>query len=201
MGTIISFSNHKGGVGKTCSVVNVGAGLVLKGRRVLLIDADPQAHLTTSLGIEETERTIYGALTGKYGLEPMKVSDRLAVVPSEIDLSAAEVELSKEPNWGSILRDLLKPVMRPYDYVLIDCPPSLGVLTINALTASDWLLIPLQAQFLAMKGLTKLWEVVDKVKTRLNKRLDLAGVFLTQYDNRKTLDRRIMEAARSRFPG
>jgi len=198
---IIAFSNHKGGVGKTCSAVNVGAGLARAGKKTLLIDIDPQGNLTTALGIQNPERTIYGALRGNHKLEATSAGDRLDVVPADIDLSAAELELSGEAGREYILRELLEDVKPRYDYILIDCPPSLGLLTINALTAAKWLLIPLQAEFLAMKGITKLVEIVDKVRQRLNKELELAGVFMTQYDQRKTLNKRVMETAEARFPG
>ena len=201
VGKVIAFSNHKGGVEKTCSAVNVGAGLARAGKKTLLIDIDPQGNLTTALGIQNPERTIYGALRGNHKLEATSAGDRLDVVPADIDLSAAELELSGEAGREYILRELLEEVKPRYDYILIDCPPSLGLLTINALTAAKWLLIPLQAEFLAMKGITKLVEIVDKIRARLNKDLTLAGVFMTQYDSRKTLNKRVLETAEARFPG
>lgn len=199
MGKIVSVSNHKGGVGKTTSTVNLGAGLAGLGNKVLLIDLDPQANLSQSLAVEKEEKNIYGALVGDYGLEPYEIYEGLEVVPSHLDLSGAEVELSSEAGREYILREILEPFKEKYDYILIDCPPSLGLLTINAFTASDQILIPLQAEYLALQGLSKLTEVIGKIKKRLNKDLELRGVFVTQYDKRKVLNRDVMEAVQSYF--
>jgi chromosome partitioning protein len=199
MSRVISISNHKGGVGKTTSAINIGAGLNKLGKRTLLIDLDPQANLSQSLRIVEPERTIYGALRGEYKLEPIEVVKGLEVIPSTLDLSGAEVEMSGEAGREYILRELIEPIRASYDYILIDSPPSLGLLTINSFTASDEILIPLQAQYLALQGLTKLLEVVDKIKRRLNKGLTLGGVFITQYDSRKVLNRDIVVAIESHF--
>ncbi|NLI41936.1 MAG: ParA family protein, partial [Caldisericales bacterium] len=185
MSKVISISNHKGGVGKTTSAINIGAGLNILGKKVLLVDLDPQANLSQSLNLTDQERTIYGAIRGEYKLEPVEVIRGLDVLPSTLDLSGAEVELSGEAGREYILREILEPLRASYNYIIIDTPPSLGLLTINALTASTEVLIPLQAQYLALRGLTKLLEVVDKIKKRLNKELRVGGVFITQYDNRK----------------
>ena len=185
MSKVISISNHKGGVGKTTSAINIGAGLNQLGKKVLLIDLDPQANLSQSLGLIEPERNIYGALRGEYKLEPLAIVKGLDVIGSTLDLSGAEVEMSGEAGREYILRELIEPIRNNYDYILIDSPPSLGLLTINSFTASDEIFIPLQAQYLALQGLTKLLEVVDKIKRRLNKGLKTGGVFITQYDNRK----------------
>lgn len=201
MGKVISLSNHKGGVGKTCSTVNIGAGLSKQGKHVLLIDLDPQANLSLSLGIKDAESHIYGALTGKYSLSQTihQVSERLEVVPSHLDLSGAEIELSSESGREFILRELIAEVKDRYEYILIDCPPSLGLLTLNALTASDEVYIPLQAEYLAMQGLAKLTEVIDKIKRRLNTGLEIGGVFITQFDSRKVLNKNVAEAIESYF--
>lgn len=201
MAKVISLSNHKGGVGKTTSTVNIGAGLAEKGKRVLLIDLDPQANLSQSLGITEPEENIYEALLGEYPLLPVHVTDKLHVIPSTLDLSGAEIELSAEAGREFILRDLIEPIKKEYDYVLIDCPPSLGLLTLNALTSSDRVIIPLQTQYLALQGLTKLMEVMDKVQKRLNKKLELGGVILTQFDSRKTLNKDVAASIESHFKG
>jgi chromosome partitioning protein len=201
MGKIIAMSNHKGGVGKTTSTVNIGAGLSngKGGKRVLLIDLDPQANLTQSLDVLKPEFTVYGSLKGEYPLTPIEITSKLHLIASTLDLSGAEVELSSEAGREFILRDLIEPLKKDYDYILIDCPPSLGLLTINALTASDQVYIPLQTQYLALQGLTKLVEVVDKIKKRLNKKLDLGGVILTQFDARKTLDRDVAASIEGHF--
>jgi chromosome partitioning protein len=199
MSKIISISNHKGGVGKTTSAINIGAGLNKLGKKVLLIDLDPQANLSQSLGIIEPERNIYGALRGEYKLQPIEILKGLDVIPSTLDLSGAEIEMSGEAGREYILKELIEPIRDSYDYILIDSPPSLGLLTINSFTASDEILIPLQAQYLALQGLTKLIEVVDKIKRRLNKELKVGGVFITQYDSRKVLNRDVAETIKAHF--
>jgi len=199
MSKIISISNHKGGVGKTTSAINIGAGLNKLGKKVLLIDLDPQANLSQSLGLIEPEQTIYGALRGEYKLQPIAIVKGLDVIPSTLDLSGAEVEMSGEAGREYILKELIDPISSSYDYIIIDSPPSLGLLTINSFTASDEILIPLQAQYLALQGLTKLIEVVDKIKRRLNKGLSIGGVFITQYDSRKILNRDVVETIENHF--
>lgn len=196
---VISISNHKGGVGKTTSAINIGAGLNMLSKRVLLIDLDPQANLSQSLEILEPKSTIYGAIRGIAPITPIEVINGLDVVASTLDLSGAEVELSGEAGREYILKELIEPLRSSYDYILIDSPPSLGLLTINAFTASDKVLIPLQAEYLALQGLSKLLEVVDKIKRRLNKNLEVGGIFVTQYDGRKVLNRDIVTAIEDRF--
>jgi chromosome partitioning protein len=199
MSKVISISNHKGGVGKTTSAINLGAGLNKLGKRVLLIDLDPQANLSQSLGLVDQERTIYGALRGEYKLQPIEVIAGLDLIPSTLDLSGAEIEMSGEAGREYILKELVDPIRGSYDYVLIDSPPSLGLLTINAFTASDRVFIPLQAQYLALQGLTKLLEVIDKITKRLNKELRVGGVFITQYDGRKVLNRDVVATIGAHF--
>jgi chromosome partitioning protein len=199
MSKIISLSNHKGGVGKTTSAINLGAGLQgIYKKNVLLVDFDPQANLSQSLGINNSTRTIYGALRGDYPLEPIH-KNGLDVIASTLDLSGAEVELSSETGREYILKELLEPLRDQYDFIFIDTPPSLGLLTVNALTASDQILIPLQAQYLALQGLTKLLEVVVKIQKRLNKGLQFGGVFITQYDGRKILNRDVLTTIETHF--
>ena len=199
MDKVISISNHKGGVGKTTSTINIGAGLNKLGKKVLLIDLDPQANLSQSLAIIEPEKNIYGALKGDYKLEPMTVYEGLDMIPSTLDLSGAEIEMSGEAGREYILKELIEPLKSSYDYILIDSPPSLGLLTINAFTASNNIFIPIQAQYLALQGVSKLVEVIHKIKRRLNKDLEIGGVFITQYDKRKVLNRDIVEAITSHF--
>lgn len=200
MATIITLTNHKGGVGKTTSTVNLGVAMAnLFQQKILLIDLDPQANLTQSLGITNPPKNIYEALIGKYELTPYVLSDTLHVIPSTLDLSGAEIELSSETGREFILRELIDPLSQQYDFILIDTPPSLGLLTLNALTASDLVYIPLQSQYLALQGLTKLLEVITKIQKRLNKKLQLGGVFVTQYDGRKVLNREIAETISEHF--
>ncbi len=199
MSKVISISNHKGGVGKTTSAINIGAGLNKLGKKVLLIDLDPQANLSQSLGLINQDKNIYGAIRGEYKLQPVEVLKGLSVVPSTLDLSGAEVELSGEAGREYILKELIDPIKKQYDYVIIDSPPSLGLLTINSFTASDEVFIPLQAQYLALQGLTKLVEVIEKIKKRLNKGLKIGGVFITQYDSRKILNRDVVDTIKGHF--
>lgn len=198
---IISISNHKGGVGKTTSTINIGAALANMGHKVLLVDLDPQANLSQSLGIKNPERTIYGAIRGQYKVDPIQINDNLYVIPSDLDLSGAEVELISEPGREYVLSEVLSHWKEIFRFVIIDCPPSLGLLTINAFTASETVLIPLQAEFLAVQGFAKLIEVIEKIRQRLNKSLSLGGVFLTQYDSRKVLNRNIAESISDQFKG
>ena len=199
MSKIITISNHKGGVGKTTSVINIGAGLNKLGKKVLLIDLDPQANLSESLNLEDQQYTIYGNIRGEYKIQPIEITKGLHIVPSSIDLSGAEVELSSEIGREYILKELLEPLRASYDFILIDSPPSLGLLTVNAFVSSDMVLIPLQAQYLALKGLTKLIDVIDRIKQRLNKELTIGGVFITLYDQRKVLNRNVVEIINTRF--
>lgn len=199
MALVITLSNHKGGVGKTTSTLNIGAGLHKLGKTVLLIDLDPQANLTTSSGIRQPDRTIYDYLKRANQVEPIPIMDKLDIVPATLDLSAAEIELSAETGREYILQELLTPLEAHYDYILIDSPPSLGLLTINALTASQQVFIPLQAHYLAMQGVSRLMEVIKKIQKRLNKNLVIGGVFLTQYDKRKVLHRNVASSVQAHF--
>jgi len=186
-------------VGKTTSAINIGAGLVELGKRVLLIDLDPQANLSLSLGIPRQKSTIYEALRGESELVPYTVKENLDVVTSTLDLSGAEMELINEAGREYILRELLEVVEEDYDYVIIDCPPSLGLLTLNALTSSTYVYIPLQTEFLALQGLTKIKQIIDKVRFRLNKKLSIGGVIATMYDHRKVLNRDVVETIKKFF--
>ncbi len=199
MAKVISLLNHKGGVGKTTSAISIGAGLVELGKRVMLIDLDPQANLTLSLGLGRPKVTIYEAMRGEAELEPLEVKPDMDVVASSLDLSGAEMELINEAGREYILRELIEPHTLNYDYIIIDCPPSLGLLTLNALTSSDTVIIPLQTQFLALQGLMKIKQVVDKVKFRLNKKLNIGGVIATMYDSRKVLNRDVVETIQKHF--
>jgi chromosome partitioning protein len=197
---IYAVSNHKGGVGKTTSTINIGAALANRSKKVLLVDLDPQANLTQSLGIKNVEISIYENLRGNTKIiHPVEYRSNLYVLPSSLDLSAAEIELSSEPGREYILKELLAQLKNKFDYIFIDCPPSLGLLTINALTASNYVLIPMQAEYLALRGLAKLNEIIKKIQTRLNTDLKIGSVFLTQYDSRKVLNRDIAESVSDFF--
>lgn len=199
MSKVITVSNHKGGVGKTTSVGNIGAGLALLGKRVLMIDLDPQANLSLMYGLMDKDKTIYGAIRGEYPVVPVSILPGLDLVPSTLDLSGAEVEMNGEPGREFILKELLEPLRESYDYILIDSPPSLGLLTINALVASEEVFIPIQSEYLSFVGMTKLIEVIDKIKMRLNKKLRIGGVFITRYDQRKVLNRDIAKTIEQHF--
>lgn len=196
MARTIAVLNHKGGVGKTTTAINLAAALQQNKKRVLLIDMDGQANLTESCGLSiEEERTVYGAMKGEYPLPVSELENGLSVVPSCLDLSAVESELINEPGRELILKGLVAKLAdrRKFDYILIDCPPSLGLLTLNALTASDYLIIPVQAQFLAMRGMAKIMNVIGIVRERLNPSLNIGGIVITQFDRRKTLNRSVAE--------
>jgi chromosome partitioning protein len=199
MSIVLSLLNHKGGVGKTTSSIGIAAGLVELGKRVLVIDLDPQANLTLSLGIPRQKNTIYEAIRGEAGLEPVVYKPNMEVVISSLDLSGAEMELVNEAGREYVLRELIEPMMHDYDYVVIDCPPSLGLLTLNALTSSHFVLIPLQTEYLALQGVTKIKQVIDKVRFRLNKQLDIGGVIATMYDHRKVLNRDVVSTIQKHF--
>lgn len=195
---VISLCNHKGGVGKTTSTINIGAALTLLKHKVLLIDLDAQSNLTQSLGAVST-LNIYGALRGDYKLQPVEIYKGLDIVPSTVDLSGGEIKLINKADREYLLKKLIEPLKKNYDYILIDCPPSLSLLTVNSFAASDFVLIPLQAHFLALQGLARITDIIDKIKVEVNKKLRLGGVFVTQYDSRKNLNRDILETIQGHF--
>ena len=198
MGKIIAIANHKGGVGKTTSVVNIGAILSDMGKRVLLVDLDAQANLTSSLIKEEQENTIYKALKGDEPLHVVEVKDRLFIVPSSLELAGIELELSGRMSREFILKELLEPHLNDYDYILLDCPPSLGLITINALTAATDLYIALTAEALPTKGLKMLLDITSMVQKRLNKDISLSGVIITRWE-KSNLSLMVEETLRESF--
>lgn len=192
---IYTIANHKGGVGKTTTAINLAAALNRRKKSVLLVDFDPQANLTQSLRVPDTENT-YLALRGQ-GVTPHRIRKGLDVIPSVMDLAGAEVQLKKKEY---ALRGVLSRFKGLYDYVIVDVPPSLGLLTVNALTASDKVLIPLQPHYLALQGLQGLIEVIDLVRDRLQPSLEVGGVIITQYDRRKVLHRQIYSSVAENYP-
>lgn len=203
MTKILSLCNHKGGVGKTTSAVNIAAGLARLGSRVLLVDIDPQANTTQAVGMNPYTigTTIYDALIGKAEKLPvLNVWDRVDVVPSCLQLMAAEIQLVNEYGRERLLESLLEPIRDGYDFVLVDCPPSAGLLTVNALTASDALLVPVLPHFFAVQGLQQLVDVVARVRRGLNKRLVVGGVFITDYDGRARMHTDAAAAIEQAFP-
>lgn len=203
---IIAISNQKGGSGKTTTTVNLGAWLALLKRNVLIIDFDPQAHATLHLGItlQKEDKTIYNILTATSHLEINNIIRKtaikdLSIVPSHINLSSAEVELVGEVGRESILKDNIEKLKNKYHYILIDCPPSLGLLTVNALTAAQEVFIPIQAEYFALDGVTKLINTFDLIKKRLNHQLKITGIILTLFDKRKNLCRQVAEKVKEKF--
>lgn len=199
MGKVIAIANHKGGVGKTTSVASIGAVLSRKGYRTLLVDLDAQANLTGSLSdTGEQQRTIYEALREREGLPVVEVSEGLSIVPSSLDLAGIELELSSSMSREFALKDVLEPVAGDYDYILLDCPPSLGLLTVNAFVASDEIIIPLTAEALPFQGLTMIGKIIGMVQKRLNTSLRLSGILFTRWEGRK-LNKLVEEAVRGKY--
>lgn len=184
MAKIIAFANHKGGVGKTTSVANIGASLALKGKKTLVIDLDAQQNLTFCFLKEDVEVSVYDALVGKAEMPIIHVKENLDLTPSSIDLARAEIDLNAQMSRELLLKGLLDEVRDQYDYILLDCPPSLGIVTYNALATATDLFIPLTAEALPYKGLTMLEDVVKLIERKLNKGLHVNGIFVTRYNNR-----------------
>lgn len=201
---IIAILNQKGGVGKSTTAINLAAALGEMGKQVLLVDLDPQGNATSSLGVEKSliKNCIYDVLLADTPINQVILPDiyeDLDLVPATINLAGAEVELVTEMARENRLKDAIGPVKGKYDYILIDCPPSLGLLTVNALVAADKLLIPIQCEFYALEGVTKLLESMKRVKSRLNPTLNIFGVLMTMYDSRTTLSKQVVEEVRNYF--
>lgn len=201
---IISISNQKGGVGKTTTAINLATGLAAVGKKVLIIDLDPQGNASTGLGIDRASRTngtyelIFGECTVEESAAKTKVPG-LFIVPSSIHLAGAEIELINTENREFRLKKALEGAKSNYDYIVFDCPPSLNLLTLNALAASDGVLVPLQCEFYALEGLSYLVSTIERVRASFNKNLELQGIVLTMYDRRNSLSRQVANNVRDHF--
>ena len=198
MGRIIAIANQKGGVGKTTTAINLSASLASLGKKVLAIDMDPQGNMSSGLGVDknEVEKTVYDLIIGNIGIEECiyeEVIENLDVLPSNIDLSAAEIEMIGVDNKEYILRDEVNKVKEKYDFIIIDCPPALSMLTINAMTTSDSVLVPIQCEYYALEGLSQLIHTIELVQERLNPELEIEGVVFTMYDARTNLSLQVVE--------
>lgn len=206
MGRIIAIANQKGGVGKTTTAINLSACLAEAGQRVLAVDFDPQGNATSGLGFEKgyMSKTVYELLMGECEINECvikEVQKNLDILPSDVDLSGAEIELLDQSDKESKLRKELEKVEKDYDFIIVDCPPSLNLLTINALTAADTVLVPIQCEYYALEGLSQIIQTVDLVKKKLNPRLELEGVVFTMYDARTNLSLEVVENVKNYLKG
>lgn len=204
MGRVIAVANQKGGVGKTTTTVNLAAGLAQLGRKVLVVDIDPQGNATSGLGVDKNslEAGLYDVFTGVFSLSSVIVGSSMSglwVAPATNDLVGAEVELLDRPNRENILKDQLARLREQFNYIFIDCPPSLGILTVNALVAADSILVPLQCEYYALEGISALNNTINLARTKLNPMLEVEGVVLTMYDGRTNLSRQVATEAREFF--
>jgi chromosome partitioning protein len=204
MGTIVAVANQKGGVGKTTTAVNLASCLAVAEKSVLLIDVDPQANATSGLGIDSrsVEKSIYDVFVNHEPIENIVISTKvpnLSLAPSHINLVGTEVELVQVIAREKILKEALKPIKDQYDYIILDCPPSLGILTLNSLTAADSVLIPIQCEYYALEGLSKLLNTIRLVQRHLNRKLGIYGVLLTMYDRRLNLCNQVEKEVRDYF--
>lgn len=203
---VLAITNQKGGVGKSTASINIAATLGEEGQKVLLIDMDPQGNSTSGYGIERSKckQCIYNALIDDVPLDEIicdTLDERVFVVPATIQLSGAELELVSSVARESRLKDAINPVENDFDFIIIDCPPSLGLLTLNALTAADALLIPIQCEYFALEGVSKLMDLMNLVKKHLNPEIDLFGVLMTMYDSRTSLSKQVVNDVETYFKG
>jgi len=198
MGRIIAIANQKGGVGKTTTSINLSASLAAKGKKVLVIDMDPQGNTTSGFGVDKNDldETIYELILGECAIQDCIIKDvveNVSILPSNVNLAAAEIELIGVEKKEYILKNEVDYVREQYDYIMIDCPPSLSMLTINAMTTADSVLVPIQCEYYALEGLSQLIHTVNLVKERLNPDLDMEGVVFTMYDSRTNLSMQVVE--------
>jgi chromosome partitioning protein len=204
MTRVICIANQKGGVGKTTTAVNLSAALAVFEKRTLLVDCDPQANATSGVGIEKADiaQNLYHGMLGRVGAKNLIVSsdiETLKVIPSDIELIGFEVEMMESPGRETRLKGLIAELDNSFDYIILDCPPSMSLLTVNALTAADSLLIPLQCEFYALEGLGQLLNTVDRIQQSLNPDLNIAGILLTMFDRRTNLSYQVAEEAEKYF--
>ena len=201
MTKIIAVANQKGGVGKTTTAINLSAALAEKGKKVLVVDIDPQGNTTSGFGIEknELENTVYELMLGECSVKDCMIEDvipNLSIIPSNVNLAAAEIELIEADKKEYILKNELDWVKDKFDFVIIDCPPSLSMLTVNSMTASDSVLVPIQCEYYAMEGLSQLIHTINLVKKKLNPYLEMEGVVFTMYDSRTNLSQEVVESVK-----